>query len=181
MAGKRPRDYGIAPGIYTTGKLNAISDVPGVRVGQVTLLEGSDVRTGITAVLPHAGNVYQDRVPAGLAVENGFGKLTGVSQLQELGELETPVILTNTLSVHEAAGALISWTLEQKGNEAVRSVNPVAGETNDGYLNDISRRAVTAAHVRQALQKARKGPVEEGAVGAGTGTVCFGWKGGIGT
>ena len=181
IEGKRPRDFGIAPGIFKPGKLNAITDVPGVRVGQVTLVEGSDVRTGITAVLPHAGNIYQDRVPAGLAVGNGFGKLTGATQLQELGELETPVLLTNTLSVHDVAGALISWTLEQKGNEAVRSVNPLVGETNDGYLNDIRRRAVTEAHVRQALAGARKGPVAEGAVGAGTGTVCFGWKGGIGS
>jgi D-aminopeptidase len=181
MGDKRPRDFGIAPGIYKTGKLNAISDVPGVRVGQVTLLEGSEIRTGVTAVLPHGGNLYQDRVPAGLAVGNGYGKLTGVTQLEALGELETPIILTNTLSVHEAAGALIAWTLEQAGNEAVRSVNAVAGETNDGYLNNIRRRVVSEAHVRQALEKARKGPVEEGAVGAGTGTVCFGWKGGIGT
>ena len=181
MEGKRPRDFGLAPGIFKPGKLNAISDVPGVRVGQVTLLEGEDVRTGVTAVLPHPGNIYQDRVPAGLAVGNGFGKLTGATQLEALGELETPLVLTNTLSVHVAAGALISWTLEQKGNEAVRSVNPVAGETNDGYLNDIRRRVVSEAHVREALARARKGPVEEGAVGAGTGTVCFGWKGGIGT
>lgn len=181
MDGQRLRDFGIMPGIYKPGKLNMISDVPGVRVGQVTLVEGDAVRTGVTAVLPHAGNIYQDRVPAGLAVGNGFGKLTGATQLEELGELETPIVLTNTLSVHEAAGTLIAWTLEQKGNEAVRSVNPVAGETNDGFLNDIRRRAVTEAHVRQALAKARKGPVEEGSAGAGTGTVCFGWKGGIGT
>ncbi|MFN2191413.1 MAG: P1 family peptidase [Candidatus Promineifilaceae bacterium] len=181
MKDKRSRDFGIAPGIYKPGKLNAITDVPGVRVGQVTLVEGENIRTGVTAVLPHAGNVYQDRVPAGLAVGNGYGKLSGISQLQELGELETPVVLTNTLSVPEAAAALIIWTLKQKGNEAVRSVNPVAGETNDGYLNDIRRRFVTEEHVLQALANARKGAVEEGAVGAGTGTVCFGWKGGIGT
>jgi D-aminopeptidase len=181
MEEKRPRDFGIAPGIYKPGKLNAITDVPGVRVGQVTLIEGSDVRTGVTAVLPHAGNIYQDRVPAGLAVANGFGKLTGGTQLVELGELETPLVLTNTLSVHEAASALTTWTIRQSGNESVRSVNPVAGETNDGYLNDIRRRAVTQEDVLQALKKARKGIIEEGAAGAGTGTVCFGWKGGIGT
>lgn len=179
--GKRPRDFGIAPGIFKPDKLNAITDVPGVRVGQVTLVEGDDVRTGVTAVLPHANNIYQDRPPAGLAVGNGFGKLTGVTQLQELGELETPILLTNTLSVHEVAGSLIAWTLQQKGNESVRSVNPLVGETNDGYLNDIRRRAISAAHVQQALAQARKGPVAEGAVGAGTGTVCFGWKGGIGS
>ena len=181
MDKKRPRDWGIAPGIFATGKLNAITDVPGVRVGQVTLLEGEDIRTGVTAVLPHAGNVFQDRVPAGLSMGNGFGKLTGATQLKEFGELETPIVLTNTLSVHDAASALIGWTLERKGNEAVRSVNPVACETNDGYLNDIRRRMISEGHVRQALSRARKGPVVEGAVGAGTGTVCFGWKGGIGS
>jgi len=181
MDKKRPREWGIAPGIFEPGKLNAITDVAGVRVGQVTLVEGEDIRTGVTAVLPHAGNVYQDRVPAGLAVGNGFGKLTGSTQLNDLGELETPIVLTNTLSVHDAASALTGWTLQQKGNEAVRSVNAVAGETNDGYLNDIRHRVVNEEHVRQALSTARKGPVAEGAVGAGTGTVCFGWKGGIGS
>jgi D-aminopeptidase len=181
MEKKRLRDFGIAPGIFGPGKLNAITDVPGVRVGQVTLVQGENIRTGVTAVVPHAGNVYQDRVPAVLAVGNGFGKLCGSTQLEELGELETPVLLTNTLSVFDAASALIAWTLEQKGNERVRSVNPVVGETNDGYLNDIRRQAVTKDHVRQALSGARKGPVAEGSAGAGTGTVCFGWKGGIGS
>ncbi len=181
MANKRARDDGIAPGIYRPDKLNCITDVPGVRVGQVTLIEGSDIRTGVTAVLPHDGNVYQDRVPAAVAVANGFGKLTGTTQLQELGELETPIILTNTLSVPQAASGLITWTLAKKGNETVRSVNPLVGETNDGYLNDIRRRSISEAHVLQAIKQARKGAVAEGAVGAGTGTVCFGWKGGIGS
>ncbi len=178
---ERPRDLGIAPGIFKPDKQNAITDVPGVRVGQVTLIEGSDVRTGVTAILPHDGNIYKDRVPAALVVGNGFGKLSGSTQLQELGELETPIVLTNTLAVPRAAEAVISWTLKQAGNEAVRTVNPVVGETNDGYLNDIRRRAVDEAVVHRALSRARKGPVAEGNVGAGTGTVCFGWKGGIGS
>jgi D-aminopeptidase len=178
---KRPRDYGITPGIFRPGKLNAITDVAGVRVGQVTLIEGDDVRTGVTAVLPHPGNVYQERVPAGLAVGNGFGKLAGVSQLQELGELETPILLTNTLAVPEACRALITWTLQQPGNTAVRSVNPVAGETNDGFLNEIRRPSVTVEHGLHALAAAAGGTVVEGNTGAGTGTVCFGWKGGIGS
>lgn len=177
----RCRHDGIAPGIYKPDKLNAISDVPGVRVGHVTLIEGEDVRTGVTAVLPHSANIYEERVPAGLAVGNGYGKLSGATQLHELGELETPIILTNTLAVPTAANALISWSLRRKGNESVRSVNPFVGETNDGYLNDIRRRAITEEHVLQALKRARKGAVGEGAAGAGTGTVCFGWKGGIGT
>jgi D-aminopeptidase len=151
-------------------------------VGHVTLVEGNDVRTGATAILPHGGNLYQDRVPAGLAVGNGFGKLTGMSQLQELGELETPILLTNTLAVPRAVEVIIEWTLEQKGNEAARSVNPVVGETNDGWLNDIRQMALTKADFRQALETAVAGlPVAEGSVGAGTGTVCFGWKGGIGS
>jgi D-aminopeptidase len=178
---RRARDLGIAPGILPTGKWNAITDVSGVRVGQVTLIDGEDVRTGVTAVLPHAGNIFQDKVPAGLAVGNGFGKLSGSTQLEELGEIETPIVLTNTLAVPRAAEALIEWTLEMTGNENVRSVNPLVGETNDGVLNDIRKMAISKEHVRQALATAESGPVSEGCVGAGTGTVCFGWKGGIGT
>ncbi len=178
---KRARQLGIAPGILPTGKWNAITDVHGVRVGQVTLIEGGDIRTGVTAILPHDGNLFQDKVPTAIAVGNGFGKLAGFTQVDELGEIETPVILTNTLSVPRAMEALIDWTLAQKGNEQARSVNPVVGETNDGVLNDIRKMAVTKEHVLQAIQKAAPGPVAEGCVGAGTGTVCFGWKGGIGT
>ena len=177
----RARELGIAPGILAPGPLNAITDVDGVTVGQITLISGDDIRTGVTAILPHGGNLFQEKVPAGLAVGNGFGKMMGVTQLQELGEIETPIVLTNTLAVPQAADALISWTLSQPGNEAVGSVNPVVGETNDGKLNAIRTRAVTAQHVLDALASATSGPVEEGGVGAGTGTVCFGWKGGIGT
>ena len=178
---RRPRDYGIVPGIYSPGRRNAITDVAGVCVGHVTLCEGEDVRTGVTAIVPHPGNVYQERVPAGLAVGNGFGKLAGATQLQELGELETPILLTNTLAVPEACRSLISWTLQQPGNDMVRSVNPIAGETNDGYLNAIQRPSVTVEHGLQALAAAGGGAVAEGSVGAGTGNVCFGWKGGIGS
>lgn len=177
----RARDIGLVAGVLKPGRLNAITDVGDVRVGQVTLVEGDDVRTGVTVVLPHDGNLFQDKVPAGLVVANGFGKLMGLSQIVELGEIETPIALTNTLAVPRAAEALIDWTLEQPGNEQVRSVNAVVGETNDGTLNDIRRRGVTVGHVREALAAARGGPVEEGCVGAGTGTVAFGWKGGIGT
>jgi D-aminopeptidase len=181
MNRSRARELGIAPGILPVGKWNAITDVQGVRVGHVTLIEGDDIRTGVTAILPHAGNLFQDKVPAGIAVGNGFGKLTGSTQVEELGEIETPIVLTNTLSVPRAAEALIDWTLAQKGNEEVRSVNPVVGETNDGILNKIRGMAVTKAHVIDALETASSGPVPEGSVGAGTGTICFGWKGGIGT
>jgi len=153
----------------------------GVRVGHTTLVEGEGVRTGATALLPHGGNLYADRVPAGLAVGNGFGKLAGATQLVELGELETPIVLTNTLCVSRGMDALIAWTLAYPGNEAVRSVNAVVGETNDGRLNDIRRRALSAEAIRRALEGARGGPVAEGAVGAGTGTVAFGYKGGVGT
>ena len=177
----RARDLGLSPGVLPPGPLNALTDVPGVRVGQVTLIEGDRVRTGVTAVLPHAGNLFQDKVPAGLAVANGFGKLAGATQIVELGEIETPIVLTNTLSVARAVEAVIDWTLAQPGNEGVRSVNAVVGETNDGRLNDIRARGVTAAHVREALAGSRDGAVEEGSVGAGTGTAAFGWKGGIGT
>jgi D-aminopeptidase len=177
----RARSLGIAPGILSPGPLNAITDVAGVRVGHLTLFVGDDIRTGVTAILPHGGNLYQDKVPAGLVVGNGYGKLTGSTQVIELGEIETPIVLTNTLAVPRAADGILDWTLSQPGNEDVRSVNPVVGETNDGYLNDIRRRAVTRAHVVAAIEQARGGPVAEGAVGAGSGTVAFGWKGGIGT
>lgn len=169
------------PGVLPTGPLNAITDVAGVRVGHVTVWEGDDVRTGVTAVLPHAGNLFQEKVPAGLAVGNGFGKLMGATQIAELGEIETPIVLTNTLAVPRAADAILDWTLAQGGNETVTSVNPVVGETNDGRLNNIRRRAVTVEHALAAIEAATSGPVAEGCVGAGTGTVAFGWKGGIGT
>src|SRR5215216_4300140 len=178
---RRAREIGIAPGILPVGPWNAITDVSAVRVGHVTLIEGEDIRTGVTAILPHDGNLFQGKVPAGIAVGNGFGKLMGSTQLEELGEIETPIILTNTLTVPRAAEAIIDWTLAQKGNEEVRSVNTVIGETNDGVLNNIRRMAITKEHVIQAINSASSGPVAEGCVGAGTGTVCFGWKGGIGT
>jgi D-aminopeptidase len=177
----RIRGLGIAPGVLPAGPLNAITDVGGVRVGHLTLVEGDDIRTGTTAILPHGENLFQSRVPAGLAVGNGFGKLAGATQLAELGELETPIVLTNTLAVPRAADALISYTLGRPGNGAVRSVNPVVGECNDGFLNDIRRRAVTPEHILAAIATAGAGLVPEGCVGAGTGVVAFGWKGGIGT
>ena len=177
----RARDLGIKIGVLPTGTLNAITDVEGVKVGQITLSEGADVRTGVTAILPHDGNIFQQKVPAAIYIGNGFGKLAGHSQVEELGTMETPIILTNTLNVPTATDALIDWTLGQKGNENVRSVNPVVGETNDGYLNDIRGRHVKKEHVLNALAQAESGAVAEGNVGAGTGTVCFGWKGGIGT
>jgi len=161
--------------------LNAITDVAGVHVGHFTLIRGDDVRTGATAILPHPGNIFQEKVPAAIVVGNGFGKLVGVSQVEELGVLETPILLTNTLNVWEAAATLVEHTLQQAGNEAVGSVNPVVGETNDGYLNDIRGRHLQREHFLQALANARPDAVEEGAVGAGTGTVAFGFKGGIGT
>ncbi len=177
----RARALGVAPGIFPTGKLNAITDVAGVRVGQTTLVRGDSVRTGVTAILPHAGNAFLDRVPAAIHVGNGFGKLLGVTQVHELGELETPILLTCTLCVWKAADAMVGWLLEQPGMEDVRSINAVVGETNDGTLNDIRSRPITPEDVRHALTTASDGPVAEGAVGAGTGTVAFGWKGGIGT
>lgn len=177
----RARDLGIAPGILPPGPLNAITDVPGVLVGQVTLVEGKSIRTGATAILPHGGNIFQDKVPAGVYVENGFGKSAGLSQIAELGEIETPIVLTNTLAVARGMDAILDWTLSQPGNESVRSVNAVVGETNDSELNDIRGRAITPANILEAIKTAKSGPVEEGAVGAGTGTVAFGWKGGIGT
>ena len=178
---RHARALGMVPGVLPPGPLNAITDVAGVRVGHVTLVEGADVRTGVTAILPHPGNLFQEKTPAGLAVGNGFGKFTGSTQIVELGEIETPIVLTNTLAVPQAAAALIAWTLAQPGNEAVVSVNPVVGETNDSRLNDIRHAAVTAEHVLSAIAAAQDGPVAEGSVGAGTGTVAFGWKGGIGT
>ena len=178
---KRIREYGIKIGVLPTGQANAITDVAGVKVGHTTLISGDNIRTGVTAILPHSGNLFQQKVPAAIELGNGFGKLTGFSQVQELGNLETPIILTNTLSVPTAADALIDWTLAQSGNEKVQSVNALVGETNDGDLNDIRGRHVTKNDVFSAIQHARSGTVEEGNVGAGTGTICFDWKGGIGT
>ena len=178
---KRARELGIYIGVLPTGKLNAITDVAGVRVGHTTLINGDSIRTGVTAILPYNGNIFQQKVPAAIYVGNGFGKLAGTTQVQELGNLETPVILTNTLNVATAVDAVIEYTLQQKGNEAVQSVNVVAGETNDGFLNDIRGRHVKKGDVIHAIENASDGKVEEGAVGAGTGTVCFGFKGGIGT
>jgi D-aminopeptidase len=177
----RAREAGVVVGILPPGPLNAITDVEGVRVGHATVIEGESVRTGVTAILPHGGNPFLDRVPAALHVANGFGKLVGVTQLRELGELETPILLTCTLCVWRAADAMTEWMLRQPGMEEVRSINPVVGETNDGTLNDIRSRPLRPEQVVLALESARGGPVEEGAVGAGTGTVAFGWKGGIGT
>lgn len=177
----RFRATGQTIGILKPGPLNALSDVPGVRVGQVTLNGGDSVRTGVTAIVPHGGNVFQQKVPAAVFVGNGFGKMTGLSQIAELGNLETPIVLTNTLSVAAAVEGLVSYTLAQPGNERVRSVNAVVGETNDAFLNDITGRHVRPEHVLEALREAKPGPVAEGAVGAGTGTICFGYKGGIGT
>lgn len=177
----RARDLGIAPGIYPTGPLNAITDVAGVRVGHTTLIEGDSVRTGVTAIVPHDGNLFQDKVAGAIFVGNAFGKLSGSAQVAELGTIETPVVLTNTLSVGTAMDAVVRYTLAQPGNEQVRSVNPVVGETNDGGLNDIRGLHVMREHVLAAIQNAKSGAVTEGSVGAGTGTVCYGWKGGIGT
>lgn len=181
QARARARDLGVAPGVFPTGARNAITDVAGVRVGQVTLREGEMVRTGVTAILPHGGNLYRERVPAAVFVGNGFGKLLGVTQLRELGELETPILLTCTLCVWRAADAMVEHLLAAPDMQQVRSINAVVGETNDGGLNDIRARPVTADAVRRALTTASTGPVEEGSVGAGTGTVAFSWKGGIGT
>lgn len=175
------RDLGIEIGVLNTGPLNAITDVQGVKVGHETLVEGSDIRTGVTAILPHPGNIFQQKVPAAIYIANGFGKLAGYSQVEELGNIETPIILTNTLSVPTAADALIDYTLKLTGNENVRSINPVVGETNDGYLNDIRGRHLDKSHVIKAIEKAAAGRIQQGNVGAGTGTVAFGFKGGIGT
>jgi D-aminopeptidase len=177
----RARELGIRPGVYDPGSNNAITDVQGVLVGQVTITEGEAVRTGVTAILPHAGNMFQDKVAGAVYVYNAFGKLVGSTQVNELGQIETPIVLTNTLSVWDAAAALADWTLAQPGNDRVGSVNPLVGETNDGWLNDIRGFHVRAEHVKRALQQATDGPVEEGSIGAGQGTTAFGWKGGIGT
>jgi len=179
----RPRaaDLGLKVGILPAGPLDAITDVAGVTVGQTTLIRGDDIRTGVTAIVPHPGNLYREKVPAAIYVGNGYGKLTGVTQVEELGEIETPILLTSTLSVPRVADALMSYMLALPGNEKVQSVNPIVGETNDGTLNDIRGRHISADDVLAALRNARGGPVDEGAVGAGTGTVAFGWKGGIGT
>ena len=178
---KRARDLGIKIGVFETGELNAITDVKGVTIGHKTLIQGENIRTGVTAIIPHQKNLYQYKVPAAIYIGNGFGKLTGYSQVKELGNIETPIILTNTLNVPVAAEALISYTLNQKENQEVRSVNAVVGETNDGYLNDIRGRHLKGKDVFEAIENAKEGPVAEGNVGAGTGTVCFGFKGGIGT
>jgi D-aminopeptidase len=177
----RPRDLGVSFGVLPTGKLNAITDVFGVHVGHLTKIAGKEVRTGITAIIPHPGNLFQDKVPAAIFVGNGFGKLAGVTQVQELGNIESPIILTNTLSVAAGIEGVVRYSLAQPGNERVQSVNAIVGETNDGYLNDIRGMHISPQDVIQAIESAKSGMVEEGNVGAGTGTVCFGWKGGIGT
>lgn len=177
----RLRDYGIEIGVFKPGKHNAITDVSGVTVGHKTIVEGKDIRTGVTAIIPHQGNIFQNKVPAAIFVANGFGKLAGSTQVDELGNIETPIILTNTLSVAPALDALITYTLKQKGNSDVHSINGVVGETNDGPLSDIRRRVVTSSDVLEALSNAKGGAVEEGSIGAGTGTISFGFKGGIGT
>jgi D-aminopeptidase len=177
----RARDIGIIVGIFAPGPNNAITDVAGVKVGHTTLHEGDSIHTGVTAILPHEANLFHERVPAALHVGNGYGKLAGVTQLEELGELETPILLTCTLCVWRAADALAQWMIAKPGMADVRSVNPVVGETNDGGLNDIRRAPVNATHVRSALETAATGIVAEGSVGAGSGTMAFGWKGGIGT
>ncbi len=177
----RARDIGLTPGVLTPGPLNAITDVAGVKVGHRTLIKGRSVRTGVTAILPHSGNLFQEQVPAAVYVGNGFGKAAGFLQVQELGLIETPIVLTNTLSVGMAVEAVVAWTLDRPGNEKVGSVNAVVGETNDGYLNDIRGMHVTRKDVLAAIDAAEEGPVEEGSVGAGAGTSAFAWKGGIGT
>ena len=177
----RARDLGLAPGVFSPGPLNAITDVAGVTVGHATLVVGDSVRTGVTVVVPHAGNVFQDKVAGAVFVGNAFGKLAGSTQVDELGTIETPIALTNTLSVGAAMDGLVRWTLDQPGNQNVRSVNALVGETNDGGLNDIRGQHVKPQHVLDALKAATSGAVAEGSVGAGTGTQAFGWKGGIGT
>ncbi len=177
----RASDLGVRVGILPTGPLDAITDVEGVAVGSTTIIRDDDIRTGVTAILPHSGNLYREKVPAGIFVGNGFGKLTGSTQVEEMGDIETPILLTSTTSVPRVADALISYMLALPGNEDVLSINPVVGETNDGYLNDIRGRHISADNVFAAIKNAKGGPVDEGDVGAGTGTVAFGWKGGIGT
>ena len=177
----RLRDWGIEIGVFKPGPNNAVTDVEGVKVGHVTLTRGDSVRTGVTAVLPHEGNVFEQKVRAAIFVGNGFGKLIGTTQISELGQIETPIVLTNTLSVWDAANGVVDYMLALPGNERVRSINPVIGETNDGFLNDIRGRHVSRSDVLRAISAAKGGQVEEGCVGAGTGTICNGWKGGIGT
>lgn len=177
----RAREIGIEVGVLPTGPLNTITDVAGVKVGQVTIIRGDNIRTGVTAILPHDGNLYQDRVPAAVFLGNAYGKLTGFTQISEMGEIETPILLTGTDSVFKAADAVITYMFGLKGNENVLSVNPVVGETNDGYLSDIRSRPITPDDIFAAISKAKEGPVEEGVVGAGAGTIAFSWKGGIGT
>jgi D-aminopeptidase len=177
----RARDLGLAPGVFTPGPLNAITDVDGVRVGHVTLTTGDTIRTGVTAIVPHGGNLFQDKVPGAVFVGNAFGKLAGSTQVDELGTIETPIVLTNTLGVGAGVEGVVRWTLAQAGNNNVRSVNALVGETNDSGLNDIRALAVRPDHVGEAIGAARGGAVAEGSVGAGTGTQAFGWKGGIGT
>ena len=177
----RLRDYGIEIGVLRPGPLNAITDVPGVKVGHWNHIKGGDIRTGATAIFPHGGNLFQEKVPAAIYIGNGFGKLAGYTQVKELGNIETPIVLTNTLSVSTAVDALLEYTLNQEGNEDVRSVNAVVGETNDGYLNNIRKRDLSKEQVLLAIQAAKNGPVKEGNVGAGLATICFGYKGGIGT
>ena len=177
----RIRDLGLDPGLFDPGSLNAITDVEGVRVGHRTLIEGDSIRTGVTAILPHGGDLFRNKVPAAVHVGNGFGKAAGFLQVQELGTIETPIVLTNTLDVGTGVEAVVDWTLDRPGHAEVYSVNAVVGETNDGYLNDIREQPVTNEDVIAALADATGGPVEEGSVGAGTGTSALGWKGGIGT
>ena len=177
----RIRDLGLEIGIFRTGMLNAITDVSDVQVGQETIVRGDSVRTGVTAILPHSGNLFQEKVPAAIFVGNGFGKLLGVTQVEELGQIETPILLTHTLSVWDVADGVVDYMLALPGNENIRSINPIVGETNDGALNDIRGRHVTRLDAAKAIQAAKGGLVAEGCVGAGTGTICFGWKGGIGT
>ena len=182
-ANPRPRapELGIKVGVLPAGPLDAITDVAGVEVGQTTIIRGDNIRTGVTAILPHGGNLYREKVPAGIFVGNGYGKLTGTTQVDELGNIETPILLTSTMSVFRVADALVSYMFALPGNEDVLSLNPIVGETNDGYLNDIRGRHITPEDVFAAIKNAKGGPVEEGAVGAGTGTIAFSWKGGIGT
>ncbi len=177
----RAREAGVIVGILPTGPLNAITDIPGVTVGQKTIMQGDNVRTGVTAILPHTGNLFREKVPGSVFVGNAFGKLAGSTQVLELGEIETPILLTSTLAVPRVADGVIDYMLGLPGNENVQSINPLVGETNDGGLNDIRGRHITSADVAEAIRGAKSGPVEEGAVGAGTGTSAFGFKGGIGT
>ena len=178
---RRAPELGVKVGVLPAGPLDAITDVAGIEVGHTTIVRGDNIRTGVTAILPHSGNLYHEKVPAGVFVGNGYGKLTGTTQIDELGNIETPILLTSTMSVFRVSDALVSYMFELPGNEGVLSVNPVVGETNDGYLNDIRDRHITPEDVFAAIKNAKGGPVEEGDVGAGTGTIAFGWKGGIGT